>query len=929
VNQEPQRMAVPALLRQGLVVFREAQGTEHRYKVRDNWKGITYQFEPWQFFVLEVLPGCDDFAKLASVFKDRFGHSITNEEVEGLFSLVADMKLFGVSAESHPLVAAFIKKRGIQLPGTSSQRSEAGSDRSAVGTTPSDSAAQKKEGPLPVFSATVSDSADFNVHEFKNQKKDIQKLCQAIRNDRYELGTIKASENSIEWLNTILQITGFFDHVMARKTTLVLTDEIKKLRDATQQNRKKAFSQISDVEKNEIKRLNRAIIELAYPKEAPQSPVIDRPVGKKGWDLFDPTPLIKRLYPVLSPVKYVVYALPPMLIVTLMIVIRNHDMLAQDTDFYYLGLEYISVNWLSHTLFGLMTDNLLATITFALVAYSYRVKVNAFFLQLHFGFFPRFHVRLGNTDQLSRREKLWLHASPILVRLGSIAVCIFLWYGTRGSGGLVSSLALALGAITTASLFLVANPLMKSNAYNFLAAYMNEPALKAKMLLAITNKIKGNRYEKGDNNVLAAYGLASSLFMFLTFLVFLSLFGAYLKLHMGGAGVFLIVLLVLLWILRLSAKLKRINETYENAVQFERWRNIALPKVTDDLTKTESKSSRLTYLYVSVVFLIVIGLVVPYRYEPGGYFVILPNQRAELTSGNSDIIREIYFDGGEILQKGTVLARLDDSEYQSQLKIYTAKMKEQEAIVADLRSRPKPEEVALAERELDVQIERSVYSGEKLKRYERLFQEKTISFAELEDQRREHAVDLEQNKQARAALELVKTGATAEQIAAAEAKLQSYIEECNYYRQKVDQSIIRMPFDGKLEGINLKQKMGHYLNKGEPFAFAVNIFQVFAQIDVPEPDVRYVTENSATRIRPSTYSSEDFPGSVAVIDSIVTPQRAGNIVKVLTVLQNKDGRLKPGMTGYAKISSASMPAWKVLSLAAIRFFEVDVWSWVP
>ncbi len=113
--QEPQRVALPALLRQGLVAFRETEGDQQRYRVRDNWKGLTYQFETWQFFVLEVLPVCNDFPKLASIFEDRFGRSITNEEVEELFSLVEEIKLFGSSADAHPLVAAFYKKKGIQL----------------------------------------------------------------------------------------------------------------------------------------------------------------------------------------------------------------------------------------------------------------------------------------------------------------------------------------------------------------------------------------------------------------------------------------------------------------------------------------------------------------------------------------------------------------------------------------------------------------------------------------------------------------------------------------------------------------------------------------------------------------------------------------------------------------------------------------------
>ena len=43
--QEPQRVALPALLRQGLVAFRESEGNQQIYRVRDNWKGQTYQFE--------------------------------------------------------------------------------------------------------------------------------------------------------------------------------------------------------------------------------------------------------------------------------------------------------------------------------------------------------------------------------------------------------------------------------------------------------------------------------------------------------------------------------------------------------------------------------------------------------------------------------------------------------------------------------------------------------------------------------------------------------------------------------------------------------------------------------------------------------------------------------------------------------------------
>lgn len=218
---------------------------------------------------------------------------------------------------------------------------------------------------------------------------------------------------------------------------------------------------------------------------------------------------------------------------------------------------------------------------------------------------------------------------------------------------------------------------------------------------------------------------------------------------------------------------------------------------------------------------------------------------------------------------------------------------------------------------------------EKLNRLEKLYKEKTIALEELEDQRKQSEVDIEQVKEYRAKLALVKAGATDEEIAAATAKMQSYAEERDYYKEKINQSIITMPFDGRLEGVNLRQKVGHYLNKGELLAVAQNTSQILAEIEVAEPDISYVAKSSSIRIRPLTYSDTDFNGVVTAIDAGVTEKNSGRVVKVVTLLDNKDDLLKSGMTGYAKISAENMPIWKVLTKAIIRFFEVEVWSWLP
>ena len=101
---------------------------------RDDLHDRTFTFEPWQFFVLEVLPGCETFEKLQSVFQDRFGHAVTREELEMLFASLADRKLFDASALKHPLLKPFALRTFDVVDGKAVQKSQGCSSISAVVT---------------------------------------------------------------------------------------------------------------------------------------------------------------------------------------------------------------------------------------------------------------------------------------------------------------------------------------------------------------------------------------------------------------------------------------------------------------------------------------------------------------------------------------------------------------------------------------------------------------------------------------------------------------------------------------------------------------------------------------------------------------------------------------------------------------------------
>lgn len=112
--------------------------------------------------------------------------------------------------------------------------------------------------------------SDFSLQEFENQKKDVQILCKAIKSEGYEFGVIETSENTVEWLNRILQVPDLYEKLIAKKPNLTLTDEIKKLKEQTETNRKRPFKDLKDDEQKVIKSLNRLMIELAYPQITPK-----------------------------------------------------------------------------------------------------------------------------------------------------------------------------------------------------------------------------------------------------------------------------------------------------------------------------------------------------------------------------------------------------------------------------------------------------------------------------------------------------------------------------------------------------------------------------------------------------------------------------------------------------------------------------------
>jgi putative peptide zinc metalloprotease protein len=824
--EESKKIVLPPFLIRRLEAFRIVKGDERSYLVRDKLHGTTYDFEPWQFFVLEVLPGCETFEKLRTVFRDSFDRDLTRREMDEFFGSLADRKLLDEAALAHPLLSRFAK-------------------------------------------------LTFTVEDGEAKVKPFSEMAGA--EPVAEAPAPPASAGGAGGSGAKPPPAG----------------------------------------------------DAAGEEPAAEQPLgLDWPDPKIKLFLFDPRPALKWLAPALKPLWRVIYATPLLLFAAVYIALyKYYDLIVLD----FARLE----TWFTlpaHLIFAWLTVHFFGSMSAAVVATNYKVEVQKVGFYPTFGFMPRWCLRMDGAHLLTRRQMMWTHSAPLFVRVVLLSLGIVLWFNTRQTHTQLADIGLLTMFTCIVGLTLEAgNPLLKAHAYYIICAYTNEPRLRAKAFTALWNFFRGNVYEEYDRKVLGVYALCTLLWIVIVTAIIAHMLAKYLFAyqHLSGSAV-IIILVFLAWMFGLTWNgLREFGENFNRKLQFDRWRARSLPP-PKDAEEGEVKVVKRSYWKPALLVTLAIILFLPYPYEPDGQFLIYPVLKQDLTTDTPGVISEVYYDGGEFVPKGTVLARLAHDDYQARYDQLTQQIEEQKHVVANLKTLPKPEAIDLARAELQVATTKEPFSRAKVERLRPLWAAGAITYEELDSNIKEHAVDEQQVEEKKANLALVSTGPTAEEIAAAESQLDALRAERDGVQAKLDRTYIRMPFDGNILTLHLKDHINSYLDAGKPFCSVENTGYVTAQIQVQQSDMQFVKIGMPARAVPTSWFFDEFKGRIVQIDRQVSDSKTvGTYVNVLMLIDNRDGRLHTGTTGEAKIGPVTLPVWQAFTLSIERFFLLDVWSWIP
>jgi multidrug efflux pump subunit AcrA (membrane-fusion protein) len=343
-----------------------------------------------------------------------------------------------------------------------------------------------------------------------------------------------------------------------------------------------------------------------------------------------------------------------------------------------------------------------------------------------------------------------------------------------------------------------------------------------------------------------------------------------------------------------------------------------------------------------VAVVVLIGFI-PYPYETGGPFTLLPVQQTEVHTQVEGEVLKVMIHEGDLVKIGQPIAMIDPREYQRNYEATSEQLAAAQAKLALAVAGPKVESVATAESELqkaNQQVEqarvKSESSTSRAKRYDKAYADHLVAeqdyenvIAAADNDRQALEVALKEQVVAQAQLDLTKSGTRPEEIDALRAEVQTLQAMWNDLRKQIELTTLTSPVAGRVITPYVDQKVHHYLKTGDLFAKIEESATIRAEVEVPEEDAPDVKQGALVRVVPWAFPSEVFYGTVVEVAPAANQNSQLTVVRILSEFPNNDGRLKSNLTGYAKIATHNKPIWRVLLWPLIRWVMVEVWSWIP
>ena len=157
-------------------------------------------------------------------------------------------------------------------------------------------------------------------------------------------------------------------------------------------------------------------------------------------------------------------------------------------------------------------------------------------------------------------------------------------------------------------------------------------------------------------------------------------------------------------------------------------------------------------------------------------------------------------------------------------------------------------------------------------------------------------------------------------------QLESLRQRHEMLKRESEGMAIVAPKSGIVLGDDLRKMVGRRYNRGEEICRIGEIGKFLLKIDVNEREIGSVRLDSQVRFKLKTVPGRVFTGRVSKINAEPIPnQYAQHFYPVEVLIENSDGLLRPGMTGYARISFGRQSIGLILADKVWQALRPELW----
>lgn len=570
-----------------------------------------------------------------------------------------------------------------------------------------------------------------------------------------------------------------------------------------------------------------------------------------------------------------------------------------------------------------------------------------------------------------KSHRLWITLAGSFCDLCVWALAVFAWRVTNPVS-LVNHLAWVLASVCGGRILINLNPFVKMDGYYLMTDILGLPNLRSQARSHLMGHVRwllwgARRPERRERGLaLLLYGLVIWVFaiVFLD-LILLNVFQVVAS-HSGMVGVAFTALLV-------TVAFRRVFKGF----------------FSTEAARMLTQRPKRTLCWALVILGVPAALfAIHTQSTSNGEFEIRPGTRVEVHSPIAGFVRKVHVEEGDRVECGQPIVTLEVPDLSSFIIRKEAEIRETNAALTRLRAGTRPEVLeeqrqrvrraeewkALAEQDLrqanvalqqdllkfDLEFKQSAmeieFARTSVSRAEFLYRQGAIAGEQLRAERKKLALlesQLGQSQarktareadgvrsaaaelarrdkelaEVRAAQSLLEAGSRPEDVEAEKAKLARLEEELKFLREQESQLVIVAPSAGIVATPRMIEKIGQLADKGALVCLLDDPRTVQVEIQIAEDDVPGVAAQQSVSLKSRALPFDNFQATVERIapNASLDVGKKQNMVRVYCSVDNNDGRLKSGMTGFARISRGERSLGQILLNRGLKMIRTEFW----